>query len=185
VLAVGFHELGVGLFETRLGRQLGELPLGEVLAVSFDPANRFLAASGRRYSSQGQETPWTTLYSLDDPAWPNSPGQPALSLDGERLLSFLEGGQFLATRVRKVVRVREVPTWQVVCDFDDVSFPTNISFAAGLVSMVESRQQGAVLVVARWLPDNLRAEAARRLTRDLTADEWRNQFRDETFRPLP
>jgi len=185
VLAVGFHELGVGLFETRLGRQLGELPLGEVLAVSFDPANRFLAASGRRYSSQGQETPWTTLYSLDDPAWPNSPGQPALSLDGERLLSFLEGGQFLATRVRKVVRVREVPTWQVVCDFDDVSFPTNISFAAGLVSMVGSRQQGAVLVVARWLPDNLRAEAARRLTRDLTADEWRNQFPDETFRPLP
>jgi hypothetical protein len=184
VLAVGFHELGVGVFTVETGRERASLAASEVLVVRFDPTGRFFAASGQAFSDRGVPTPWTQVFGIDNSTWPGSIGEPVLSLPGELLLGFVDAGAFLATMAASTVRIRSVGSWETVRTFDGVDSPQRISLEAGLVARLEPDLEASVLVVSRWTPEHLTVETTRRLPRDLSADEWEQQAGSEPMRPL-
>ena len=185
MLAVGFHELGVGLFNTRTGRHLRDVGRsGEVRAVAFDPQGRLLAVTTNRESYQGPRVATTEVFLIEGDPNVGRNDEPQAVLSGESFLAFAEGSSFLATQDRSSVRMRDTESWDVACSFAGASAQAGFSFRNSLMAWLDKNASTDNLSVSRWTPDDLASELRRRLPRDLSEDEWREYIGTEPFRPL-
>jgi len=181
VLAVGFHESGLGLFNAQTGRLLARvLHLREVRAVEFGPDGMFLAVTTRSYSDRGAAVPATHLFRLDSRSQVDDEAEAEVILAGETFLGFVDSGSFLATKDDSSVRVRATGSWEVIGSFAHPRATVVISFRGGLVAQIEPGN----LTVGRWKPDDLKSELRHRLPRDLSPDEWQEYMGSEPFEPL-
>jgi WD40 repeat protein len=181
VLVVGYHELGVELFNTRTGRYLSDVGrFREVRAVAFDPHGRFLAVTENREVYHGPKVVTTEVFRWDS----ISDGKPVAVLSGESLLTFPQGSSFLATQDDASTRIRDTATWELVCSFPGAVAQT-AAFRNHLMARLESTGSTTQLSLSRWTPDDLAAEIPRRLPRDLSEAQWRECMGgSEPFRPL-
>lgn len=181
VLAVGFREFGLVLFGARSGRSLMELSLGEVTDVTFSRNGRWIAATSLSYDDAGSAIATTHIYPVVKRN--RISNQPDVELRGESVVRFVEGGTYLATDDGHSLRIRETETGQLICQYDHPvgRLP---AVRGPLLAQLEPRDRPTHLSVKPWTPDELAAEARRRLPRELTPDEWRSVLGEEPFRAL-
>lgn len=181
VLAVGYRESGLGLFNAETGRLLASvLHLREVRAVEFGPDGMFLAVTTRGYSDRGAEVPATHLFRPDSRSQVDDEAEAEVILAGETFIGFVDSGSFLVTKDDSSVRVRATGSREVVASFARPRATAAISFRGGLVAQIEPGN----LTVGRWKPDDLKSELRHRLPRDLSPDEWQEYMASELFEPL-
>jgi WD40 repeat protein len=185
LLAVGYYEHGIGLFNTRGGRHIRDVGRpGEVLAVEFDPQGRFLAATMNRETYQAPRVATTEVFQFEACPRAGRYDKPDVVLPGESLVSFVDGSAFLVTEDGSSVHIRETGSWEVVCSFSGASAKKTFSFRNGLLARLESNPAAVRVLVSRWTPDALASEFRQRLPRDLSEYEWTEYMGSEQFRPV-
>ena len=170
LLATASEDKTAGVWEVSSGRQVARLShRGSVEVVTFSPDGGLLAiASGDRTAG----------------VWEVSSGRRVTTFahqDSVTAVAFSPDGQLLATAssdnsagVWEVLGGRQIVSLGHDEGVNDVAFSPDERYLATV--------SGNAARVWLWRPEDLIAEAQRRLTRNLTEEEWRQYLGDEPYR---
>lgn len=160
----------VDVWEVATSQRIARLPQAqEIKRIAFHPQGTTLCIVAQPDGVQVWELTEGTLK-----AHLRHPG-------GIQSLRFSNEDHILATVSEGRVSIWDASTGRILSQLTDAGYVRDVRFSPNGRSLLTGSVDGTA-VVWLWKTDDLQAEACRRLTRNLTEDEWRQYLGDEPYR---
>lgn len=164
------HNSFVDVWEVATSQRIARLPQAqEIKRIAFHPQGTTLCIVAQPDDVQVWELPEGTLKT---------------HLKHARDIQSLRFGNedhILATISEGRVSIWDASTGRILSQLTDAGYVRDVRFSPNGRTLLTGSVEGTA-VVWLWKTDDLQAEACRRLTRNLTEDEWRQYLGDEPYR---